>query len=362
MNLDSKLLERLTIVRFPLVVGVVFIHAYKPVVIGGEILGSIESSTISFIKDLISVRIAGIAVPIFYFISGFLFFYKFIESRQEYYRKLKSRIKTLVIPFLFWNILFFCELFIAQSIPATAIYFSGKYPPLSSLGIFDCINAIFGLTTYPIAYHFWFIRDLFLVVLIAPLIYKAITKASWFFFLILFGMWVGNLWSIYMPSITAVLFFYTGAMLSIKKLNPFILDKYGVYILISYLICSVLDTLGINYDFNKLNIILGMVSALYLTKICGVLSNTLKNSLLWLAGTSFFVYAFHEPLLSVIRKISYKLVKPSNDIAALSMYFFAPLMTVVVSIIAYIFIKKAFPKFMLVITGGRESMQYHSVS
>ena len=95
-NIDNKKLlsETIGVLRFPLMICVVLIHMGIP-----------------NIKELLSVNIfdtyvvesfVHIAVPLFFFISGFLFFYgvdKF--GRSEYWDKLKKKNKKIACAIFF---------------------------------------------------------------------------------------------------------------------------------------------------------------------------------------------------------------------------------------------------------------------
>lgn len=60
-------------------------------------------------------RVTHIAVPTFFLISGFLFFVNFQEwSWEGYKKKMSSRVKTLLIPYVFWNIVPFLLMVIAM--------------------------------------------------------------------------------------------------------------------------------------------------------------------------------------------------------------------------------------------------------
>ena len=47
-----------------------------------------------------------VAVPVFFIISGYFFFYQTKAfGKEAYSKKLRKRIKTLLIPYLLWNLL-----------------------------------------------------------------------------------------------------------------------------------------------------------------------------------------------------------------------------------------------------------------
>ena len=76
-NADELQSRVIAFLRFPLIVGVVFIHNYRPsIIVGNEVMGSeTHMPTYSFIGQLFSQYIGWISVPLFFFFSGFLFFY-----------------------------------------------------------------------------------------------------------------------------------------------------------------------------------------------------------------------------------------------------------------------------------------------
>ena len=74
-NLNSESSVRLSLLRFPLIVGVVFIHAYETMVgfSGGTVGVSQNNFVTEFIRNLISQGFARIAVPMFFLLSGYFF-------------------------------------------------------------------------------------------------------------------------------------------------------------------------------------------------------------------------------------------------------------------------------------------------
>jgi len=358
VKLDRESSERLALIRFPLIVGVVFAHIYGSTVdFADGAIGLAQPSVVStFIRNLISLGIAKIAVPAFCFIAGFLFFNQLKWSKDAYLKKVNSRVKTLVVPFLFWNLLFLLLLAIAQTIPLTSIYFSPKNAPISSYGMFDFIDAVIGLTRTPIAYQFWFIRDLIILIVFAPLIHEMIKKAPFIFLFLFVALWFFELWPFYFPQARTVCFFYMGSLVAIKSYNIFSLDKYGKPISTLYVFVVILDALTkgewFNYQLHQIGVVLGLGSVLFFTKILAKNEN-IKAVFLWLSGTGFFIYVFHEPLLTTIVKISYRFIHPLTDTQILTIYFFAPVVVIAISIIIFVFLRKTFPKATKVVVGGR---------
>ena len=99
-ELESKIISFL---RFPLIAGVVLIHAYGGLTMQGKDMGSLNEYPINdAIQYLFSRILTSVCVPCFFFISGYLFY---IKENDCYKNKIRKRIKTLLIPYLFWNAL-----------------------------------------------------------------------------------------------------------------------------------------------------------------------------------------------------------------------------------------------------------------
>ena len=92
--------------RFPLIVGVVFIHSFGKA-FDYEAMDFLNLSGVdchNLFRISISKVLTHVCVPTFYFISGYLFF-KGLETwdAEKYKKKLVRRVKTLLVPFLIWN-------------------------------------------------------------------------------------------------------------------------------------------------------------------------------------------------------------------------------------------------------------------
>lgn len=360
MKLSTAESERLEVLRFPLIVGVVFIHAY-----GANVGLSSENSGIEnisggayFVQQFISQGLARLSVPLFFVISGYLFFLGFSLSTDSYLAKIKSRLKTLLVPFLFWNSAILLLLFIAQTIPATKLYFSGENQHIATFSVFDFFNAIFGFNSSPASYQFWFIRDLMIMVLLAPILNwvlnnRLLAKIGLFSILV---MWFFGFWPLYCPSGDAFFFFYIGAFCAVNKYSLFTLDKYAPTLSIGYALLLFCDLVTkeqqLNYYIHNLAILVGLISALFLSQLI-LLRPKLKRALFNLAGYSFFVFAFHEPALITLKKVVYRVVSPQNDALISVLYFMIPITIIVLSIYTYKLLNVMAPNVLKIISGGR---------
>lgn len=119
-------------------------------------------SGLNTIVDHLKTSISQVAVPLFFILSGFVFYREY--TQDKFVSKLKRRIKTLVVPYICWNIV--GMLF---SIVATLFfskYFIGRQPfEFTNESVFQSVFF------YKENRVFWFIFDLILFTLFTPLIF-----------------------------------------------------------------------------------------------------------------------------------------------------------------------------------------------
>ena len=106
--LDAEALQSKTIdyLRFPMALAVVFIHSPGDVPMSPVHYDAFTwPDFYNLLRIVFSHVLTHIAVPVFYVISGYLYFLNVKQwSKSEYKRKSRSRLYTLVIPYLLWNV------------------------------------------------------------------------------------------------------------------------------------------------------------------------------------------------------------------------------------------------------------------
>lgn len=111
----------------PMAVLVVFIHfnlAKNSITANGIEYIQDYPAWFDFVVTLISSVLSGIAIPLFFFFSGFLFFKDSEFSLTVYIHKLRSRAKTLLIPYLMWNFIAILNN-IVKMLPPLSKFFPG---------------------------------------------------------------------------------------------------------------------------------------------------------------------------------------------------------------------------------------------
>lgn len=96
--MNKKESSELNITRFIMSIGIVFLHSCTSV----QMYSSLETLTIyQQITRVLSMQFGEMAVPTFFLVSGFLFYNGYIQNASCYKYKLKKRIFSLLIPYLF---------------------------------------------------------------------------------------------------------------------------------------------------------------------------------------------------------------------------------------------------------------------
>jgi Acyltransferase family len=353
MNLDRRSSDRITVLRFPLIVLVVFIHAYGVGHYRSEALQSVNDLSISDLTQyFISRGLAAVAVPLFYLTSGYLFFLG-AEFGVEFFRtKFLSRVRTLLIPFLFWNMATLLAIMGFQDLPQTSRIFSGG--PYS-IGAFDLQHysmAVLGIGRMPISYQTWFIRDLMVMVLLSPVVAVLLVHVPRIVLGVLFlAWWIGS-WPMTVPSAAAALFFYAGAYLAMQQKSIFCLDGYGKPAAVGFGMVLLINMVLRNYYLTQLAILFGITAILYGTNLL-VRDRRVVDLLFRAAPISFFVFAAHEPLVSLCKRLVAAYALQRGDAVSVAIYFAIPVCVIGVCVALYLALQSVIPKCMAVVSGGR---------
>ena len=326
---------RLAALRFPLIVLVIYIHARSGTITFSDKTVAFQSDLLDAVKSAVSDGVARTAVPLFFLLSGYLLFYgQDTWSWSEFGRKLRRRVDTLLVPYLFWNVALFVLITCAQSTPLRVFFSSSGIVRDIDWG--GLIAWVLGLQRYPIAYQFWFIRDLMLLVLIGPACFAfARQPAVAIAVTAILGLcWMADWWPVTVPAIEALLFFFIGLAAGIHRRNlfagpPLVPIAFGYAGLLTTFL--VLRGTTIESEIQHALVATGIVLALAVVRN---LTPSTLGRIAALADASFFVFAVHEPLTTALMKISYRMLPVSSSMA-LTIYLLVPIIVVAITLILY---------------------------
>lgn len=356
-KMTPYLSDKIRVMSFVCIMLVVWIHTYYTE-------GQCYTSTM-FLMNFWGCGVCTLAVPMFYTISGYLFFLGTMEKGvASIFTKQKKRVRTLFVPYLLTNLLsltFYYSLRVVTQVkPAVGA--------LTNNNLLDraeptCLGVIkYCLWDGPIAFQMWFVRDLMVLVALAPIIYyilSVLARSKWMGCLGIITCALVIDWHVN-PLVWAAGWFILGGVLST---NPFMKvegDKYSwigyVLAVISITVIAVdalyaahLTDLFIDMDY----ITISGVPAAWIIYDKVFRKQLLANGTIMkiLCGSTFFVYLIHEPFLNIFKKIPF-FISRSEMFINIS-YILCPIVFVLSAIAIGVLFKKTFPRAYNVFTGGR---------
>ncbi len=368
--------QALDLLRFPLAVVIVVNHIFNMMdfSVQGEPVSVGNIPLMADVNNVLNAFGRYQSVPIYFFISGYVFFLTAEFTERVYVRKLKNRVKSLLIPYVLWN-LFSLLIFFVMFLPC----FSSIFPNLHNLPLDFSLSAILNTfwdasrgiiyapvsennyAIYPQNNPLWFVRDLMIVVLTTPIIYLLIRRAGKWFVLFLGLMWFvlsykdfGHLSQL----LSAYFFFSWGSYMSIERKD--MIREFGrvfkvsmlIYPLMSLSLLWVARYLPEAYSTLKsLNIIAGLFFAYNLS--AWLLTHRICKVSPFLASSGFFIYLAHSLVCSYLVRILFLLLRPSDGWSVLFVYLLSAAITITALLLIFYLMRRYTPALLKVIAGRK---------
>jgi hypothetical protein len=324
-------------------------------------------------------EIAGICNAGFFLFSGYLFFSNIsIFNKEIYIKKLKTKIKTLLIPYILWNLI--------NVILRPVIILGGRiikkdgdwerftlfFNELIDKGIWNIFlhyntwgNAtnIFGWSRPsmgPFSVPMWFLQTLIVLTIVSPVIYF-ICKSLKIYGVILLGIlyYTGIWFSIPGFRMMAIFFFALGSYYGIYKKN--LINETRQYKFFWYAISVLTLIPSMYYDYNGIStyncfkpvfIIATVISSISIASYLIEGKRVKVNKTL--SQATFFVYAVHTVLvLTIVGIVFDKIFRSNSPIILMVRYFSVPIITAYLCVAIYCTMKKIMPKFLNLLSGNR---------
>lgn len=295
------------------------------------------------------------AVPLFFFISGYLFFIK----KDTFLNKWRKRFNSLVIPYLIWCVIGFLIPFFFQRVLGLGYLFRGGEGGLKLIADFeswDYLKMFWNLRDgAPILSTLWFLRNLILLVAFTPILHFMITRLKCVFpILITINYLFTNIGFLCLSS-ADIFYFGIGCYLAIEG-GGYLLEKQKYsWILPIWILAFIASLFAYYYHVceNLATNVFVFFDCLLMYKLMRTAVD--KWQMKWLVDisvASFFIYLFHEPWLGYIQGMFFKFIYPKGIICYIMPWFFCAF-SITYSYIAYLLLKKVAPKLLRVIIGAR---------
>lgn len=317
---------------------------------------------LNLIEGIIGNGFCLLAVPLFYVISGYLFFLETTNGIYSIAPKLRKRIHTLLVPYVLMNTLallfYLCINLIANKVPAIdGVLNFHIIEAFKDNGIWKTLISYYW--TDPVAFQLWFIRDLMVVMLCSPLIYLLLKftvsySYGWIIILLIEGLLMTFAFaSTYF--ISAFWFIMGGTLV----MHPHINLTKEIKNWAASLSCAIIMFLLIGINLYHKSILLEQSIALTGIIFLWITYDVLTKGKIigkdgfwkYFCSCTFFVYLVHEPLLNILKKIP--LLISRAEIVLIASYIIIPVMFYWLATYLGLFVKKIIPGFYKVFTGDR---------
>ena len=300
-------------------------------------------------KSVFANGITEICVPTFFIISGFLFFKNLNNwDWSVYKKKVFSRTKTLLLPYIVWNIISLVISYALLILTDSSLSISEFWVSKGGIRfLWDCGMAspsynFFGAVLFfgtPADGPLWFIRDLMILVIISPILHWC-TKTLGFYWIILTGLFYITRTGIpYVGFAPAGIFYFSlGAFLQIhyEHLFFFFYKNRVQFWIMTFLLLFILVVCDLYaYDSHKYvsHIFAPIGSIGIICLVANLYERNIIKEYKKLSHASFMIFALHGAgLLGVVGAVFGKLPF-SSDIWNVVQYLLVSTITIGVCVI-----------------------------
>ena len=328
---------------------IVFLHSYFAKDNTGTSIASIINQKFSF---FFSRSITQFAVPMFFILSGITFFKGY--NNKKYLTKIKSRIHTLIIPYLLWNTVWMLwEIFGSYS-------FISKFSAAGEPYPLTVISILKGIFFYRCNIPFWFIFDIIIFSLAAPLLFLVI-RNKYVGIASVACLSIVSVFGIYMPIDLfyypmSIIFYLIGAIIgyhffdyaAMKSSKP--MKFASITFLSAYILCKSIVPKELHISNYLIEVIVFTMAAFSLWNIVDIFIERIKQRAIY--SRSFPIYAMHLNVAIVILKIL-SLCLPQNEWLEIPKFIIMVVLTLTIINFTCSFLEKFFPKIYALFMGNR---------
>lgn len=345
-ELQSQVIDLL---RFPMAAAVVVSHY-------GMSLAA-DAGGITKFLCLLSQLGARLAVPCFFFISGFLFYQHLHNWDWDVWKKkIRRRIRTLFFPYILWIIIAFFVYWLYALFQGAQISLYQQFIHDGGMKIFWGTNGDtpIGPQSAPLDGPLWFIRDLIYYSIASPIIFLFIVRTR------IVGILILSTTSIIFPQFIpeGLVFFSIGAYLQIENKNILELvrkSKWAVYATAFALLLAIYFLFDYRRYIELFFILFGIGTLFGVTADCIKKNRFRVNP--FMVRSSFFIFAIHEIL--ILNEISIPLVlhllPREGAIWDCLRFFLTPTIAILLCLLLLFLMECCMPHTISFLTGNRRS-------
>ncbi len=344
--------------RIVLISGIVFVHIpFDPA--SSPFNGSY--GLFDWVRVFLRDSLFRVGVPCLSVISGYLLF-RLGDVPLNYGKTIKRKAKTVLLPFLLWNGAFFAIVLVLQRLGIG----DGYLPKISSANPRELANMLFAIEDSPLDLPLYFLRDLFVCILLSPLLAMLIRRSAVPTLLVLLvlaalpvplGIVLRN----------SILFSFSfGIYLGLNRVDLKIIDGYAIpiasaFLALSAVLATVIYGLGPAFPTwleisRNLMVIAGIPGFWALSAL--LIRSPVGRRLSDTGGLSFWIFCAHFPLLLML----WMIWNHAGGAPYPVFYLLAAAITLTILPLTNRLTQIALPSFYNLLTGSRTRSQAQTVA
>lgn len=294
----------------------------------------------NFVRNYFSTFLCCIAIPGFAIISGYLFFATADFSKATYKKKIQNRVFSLLIPYVVWNLIVF--------LGDVALAVCGKINLINTMkwNFFNVLDVFWGIKvggagSCPYNGPLWYIRDLFILCLLTPVIYPLLKSRffKYIFAVVFFVALFVDIPYVYYHERIFTVYFCLGAFFAVNQIRLFSYNScVKRVLLLGGGIANMLYIINyfgwVDSSVIPLKQVFVFCTLLALPPIA--LKYLQNERIVGLASSTFFIYCMHNSFLAVLGPF----VKGNCSIMYLAYYLLLPVLDFITGYVLYLCVKK----------------------
>ncbi len=372
-SVPENISRRIRAIRYIGIFGVVMCHAVQQpyFFLNGEYLqsdfwGFSTGELLGFVHSLIIYGLFYGAVPMFFLFAGYL---QFIKPRA-YGETVMRRVRSLLVPMALWSLLSIAA-FLTLKAAGLRFYpnlFSSADPHLWFRALAGNYARAWVRGTHcpELMFQFWFIRDLFVLTLLSPVIgFLLRGKRRGMLFLLVAGACLAAGYRPVIAGGDALFYFSLGAFFALRRIDFLtMLDRFWSWLCAAALFCFAVAWMYCNYNGDPdpdVPMWVQLGSALLLMKFSGVAAASEKLFRIadYLDVQAFFLYCAHAPVVLALCAYCtyYALPDTASEITSVAAVVFMGVVEAAFCTGVGMSLKRFLPGVFALLTGGRVAVK-----
>jgi len=245
-QINAALSRRIDIARVLCIIGMIYVHVPHGLD-APPVLGLTVDSLFGNLRAFIVEGFGRASAALLSVVSGYLVCHALVGSGRSVGRLYRSRFKTIIIPMVIWGTITVAVYAVVSMTRETFLHIDFSSP---ADAILQYLNFVFFLTDLPVGptMHLAFLRDLFVCVLLAPVLLGALRLSAPIVLLLLAALYFLDIRTMFMLRPLILFAFAMGMLVYMRAVDVRCMDKWLLPLAVG-LIFTTLSLMSVNSGF-----------------------------------------------------------------------------------------------------------------